>query len=64
MVLWDRGMLRADRLPGAAEIFSRHPEAAAPFKAPSPEIDVTLPWRAGSTSVAGCGALNRKASGP
>lgn len=45
MALWERGVLRADRLPGGAGILSRHPDAAALFTAPDPEIGVALPWQ-------------------
>ena len=46
VALWERGVLRADRLAQGRAILDRHPEAAALFAAPATEIGVALPWAA------------------
>jgi hypothetical protein len=46
VTLWDRGVLRAERLPNGPEILAQYPCAAALFEAPDPEIGLVPPWQA------------------
>ena len=55
--LWERGVLRVDRLPGGPAILRRFPDAARIFAQPDTEIGVTLPWPAAAAAPA-AGALH------